>query len=713
MTSRPVMRIMRAFAKIEVAVPVNPSYVEEARSLQAKKVSTVNYDQEKSGEYLSFLLLDPTKPELVSNKLNSIFANISSSDREKVLKQVGILFQFRIVYNSIAHTVWMENLESLEAKIDISQRKFMLNEFSSFVDSLLAASLQLNTKERLQLLLLITLSRLSSHRVLTSLIPPIIADIDSLSFTEANLLVSSLRVVFQRYQKVAGHQRGLAIHFISLEETLLADVVSRVSLKLLLGHFARLLPSQSLDALLESQLTVLRLMDKYVKLGGINSPMKKYYLDKLMVRLYEGLPNLDKFEADKLQKYYFMVGLIISHGRNTKLTLRMLKEAEVCLLKSNKFPSWKIINFGISTRNSFGDYDKHFYESVELPSIKAALNTDLELRVSQLISCLIIVYSNKTKDREIHELILRQVIEAEKAYRQHKFEVVSDLHIKGIHQWLSYGINCGIIPTDLLPMIADVANRLTAKCLCARHSRKFEPEKIGELPDSIKEVVVDGKEGKKVRLLDCINDPESSKFIKETFEIPYNQEEQFYGDNYNETLIKEVIKNYFPIYFEKKFELLTDIESIQACTYKWDAVLKFEDISKLIGFEISGQAYTSDYSGFQQKKKVKMEVLAKKGFIPVIIDVGSSKMKGYILENNFLMAAIYIIKEIRKQMKTEGGIELEINPSRLEEYERLCAEEDKNKSLTIMARTDNLGANNKIKPAARKSPAKASRTSNA
>jgi hypothetical protein len=360
------------------------------------------------------------------------------------------------------------------------------------------------------------------------------------------------------------------------------------------------------------------------------------------------------------------------------------------------FDHWLILCYGIGTRNSHGDYDKNFYESVELPSIIDKLKNAKNLKASQFISCVIMVYSMKTKDREIHQLILKRMREYEAAFREKKYDVADSFVMKGMHQWLSYGIVCGIIPQDLVLSIVDVSNRLTALCLCNRHMREFDSNDLGNLPADVPEFPMVDQQGQKPRLLDCINDEASSAFVKQRFLEPKIEDSQFYGDNYNEQLIKEILLNFGPTYFEMPFELLLGLEAIQACTYKWDAVLKFRDIPEKIGFEVSGQAYTSDFSGFQQKKKIKMQVLAQKGFIPVIIDVGSSKMKGYILESNHLMAAIYIIQEIRLQVKKQSGIELNIRSERQAEYDRLVQDEKNIRNRTMIAKTKNLAANNQI-----------------
>jgi hypothetical protein len=706
-------RIKRHFAISRAKAQTNPNPPETSQAQSQRAPVAHVYDHRKSGEYLSFLRLDPVKLEMLTNTMNNILANIEKADRDKVIRHLKILFQLRIAYNSIAQTVWLETLDSLETKIEEKQRTMMLTEVNSFVDCLLAVSVRLTVKEKLQLLVMLTLSKLSSHRLLTGLVSPIIDGLDSFTFSEISSLVSSLKVQAHRYQKVTGYKLRNEDHFIMLEEVFLKDVLNMINLKTLLTKIAKLLPEQSLNTILETQLCVLRLLDKYVKLGGLNSPTKKFYFDKLTVKLFESIPDLPTLTPKNLKLYYFISGLIISHGRNSKLALKMFKEAEIQVLKSNKFDPWKMICYGIGTRNSHGDYDKQFYETIELPSISLKLKNSKTMTVSELISSMIIIYSMETKDPEIHKLILERVIEMEEAYRQKKYDIVHDIQMKGMHQWLSYGINCGIIPRDLVPMIAEVANRMTAQCLCNRHLREYKALKYFDFPEDIPELEISKDGQQKVKLLDCVNDDPSSRFIMQTFTEPKVEETQIYGDNYNETMIKEIVQNYLPMYFEMPFTAHFDLEAIQACTYKWDLVIKFRDIPQKVGLEVSGQAYTSDFSGFQQKKKIKLMVLENKGFLPVVIDVGASKMKGYIIESNYQIASVVIINEIRSQVLKHTNIDLNIKPERQQEFDRLVREHQATQHKTIMAKTENLAANNKIKVMPRKKAASPPKTATA
>lgn len=666
------------------------------------------YDSEKSGEYLSFLRLDIHKSELLVNKLRTILTNLDERDRDGIIKQFNVLFNLRVAYNKIAQTIWMETLETLEAKISAPQRKLMMDEFNSFVDMMLATVSSLNTKQRLDMLVLITLSKISSHRILVGLIPNLISDIDNMTFSDINRMLSCCKMLFTRYMKITGYKLRNEEHFISLDEMLLKDVFTIMDLKYMVRRITEMIPNEPLDQVLASQIKMLRIMEKYSKMGGLNVPMKKLYLDKLTVKLYESLSSISKLPDYMLMDYFTMCGLIMSQGRNSPLVVKMLKEAQIQILKSKKQDEWKVISFGILSKNTYGNYDKAFFESIELPIIVDKLRKSDDFNSGALASCMLMVYKMKHKDREVHKLILEHVIRIEKSYREKRYDVAHDFHMKSIHQILSYGINLNIIPLDMIPMIADVANRLSVQCLCARHKRNFEYQELGPLPDGVPEIVISTQDGTSVKLLDCIDNQASSNFVKEHFPEPRLEKAQVYSDNFNEILIKEILQNYVPVYLEMPVEVLADTESIQACSYKWDAVLKFRDIPKKIGFEVTGEAYSSEFTGLKLNKMIKMEVLTAKEFTAIVIDVGTTKLKSFILENNPTMLVISLIEQIRKQIKQKTGFELTIKPEKQEEYSRLVAMGNNKKYRTIIAKTENMAANNKITPIPRKASPKAS-----
>lgn len=625
------------------------------------------YDVEDSLEYFTFLLFDPLKSEIFLNRLSKVFMNCREETREQVMKQARIMIKLRVAYHELAHSVWQETKGSLEAKVSIDQRKMMIREFTKFADSLATASLELSPSECNNLFVNLCLVRMSIHPLWVTLVPSILRNISVLTFEELEDFIRCLRMIANNYNMIEGKVR-FHQNFMSLHEGYLRDVIAFSQMTNMVENMTLRINERPIIEQLDTHYKFLLLMTKYVKLSGVSSPHKKLYLDRLLSKIYQMKSVFDTLPIQDIKLIFNLSKLIISQGRNNKLAIEILRETEILLLKSNKYDNWQIILLAMSARNTFGDFDKELFQLVEAPLIQKRLaNMDEKLPLRDTLHILWTVYSINPNNEKLHEQLIDHFPTAEVLFG----ESTGDLfQRKSLHQLLSYGITRDIIPVSQLHRIRSLSNQLSAACICSQHSIKFDRLMTDGMLASIEDECTDDQKAGR-GFLECTDDRKSSDIVLREYQEKDNQIQQFYQDNYNELVIKEAMRKYLPIYLEAGLEFRDDVESIQACSYKWDAIILVEGVSQTIGFEITGQAYSSDFSGYQLKKKFKFDLLSKKNYIPVIVAVGHSKTKSYILANDLQSLGIEIINELRCQVKEYTGIELKIREEKKEDYYEL------------------------------------------
>lgn len=632
------------------------------------------YDEESTLEYFTFLLLDPLKHEILINRLKRVFMNCKPETRDRVIKQVNIMFKLRVAYHELAHSAWQETPDSLRAKVSEDQRKMMVREFKKFCDALATASLELTPSEACSLFVNLCMVRLSLHPLWITLIPTILRNVDKLTFEEVDNFIRCLRLVTNNYSMIEGHTRYNQ-NFMLMEENYLRDVIAFSQMANFVDNMATRLNDSPILEQVEAHYRFMLLIGKFIKFSGVSGPHKKMYLDRLISKLYPLKNSLENLSLKKVQTLFFLSKLIIGQGRNTPLVLELVKIATMNLLRNPETDKFKMALISIATKNVYGDFDIEMFRLVETPLlIKRLEDKSDKIPIGDVTVILWSLYGMKSDNFKLHELVIDHLPTLDDVSNQLKNE---RFQLKSIHQLLSYGISNNIIPKKLIPRVSQLANQLTAYCICAQHNIMFDklmPEDVvAQIPE-----VVNGKDASNsddhLALLECTNHPASKDFILGIYNEPAKQKQQLYDDNYNELVIKEATTIYSAKYLEAKIEFRYDLKSISACSYKWDGVFIVEGVEPMIGFEITGQAYSSEYTGYQLKKQFKFGLLAKKNYIPVIIAVGDSKTKSNILASNLEALGIEVIYELRKQIKEYTGVDLKIREAMLDEYNEKLAE---------------------------------------
>lgn len=671
------------------------------------------YDSEQSNEYLSFLLMDPVKSELFINQLRTIFADIDPVFRSLVLKQAQIILHLRVIYNDLALNAWKYKAEDIKGAFSEAERLLMLREYTKFVDALAKASLDLDTAQMTNLFTTIAFSKLSMHNLFSSLFPSIIGKMDQLNHGDVLKLTRATSLFLRNYFNARGAKSGLAHEaksFLCLLEESLKDIITIDRLSIMMTDLASRIETSDFRNQLTLHYKMLEILLKMVRVSSISTPHKKLYLDKLTVGILSMQDMLKTLDHYELLQVMMIIENIVGFGRNNPYLLAVLDACEQLALTNRRLDKLHSVMCCVRAREIFGDFNRDIFERIEAPLIIEHLEgIGKSDHSSHLLPIIRTTYGSGSTNYRLHEVIVEQL---ERLFNNTDQAIGKMYLMKGLHQMVDYGIRMNKVPVSLIPRLAPIANQLSAFCICNESRRLYDKRFEGEMPDSIPEVVfqdLNSKHDCRVRLLECTNDAHSKDFVLNHYKVEEEEDVQVYHENYNEVVIKEALVTYVPRFLAAAVEFRFDLSSIQACSYKWDALLEIEGVDQVVGFEVTGQAYTSDYSGYALKKQIKFDILAKKGYIPVLVQVGSSKIKSFILENNIEALGIEILDLLRRQVKALAGVDLQIKEERFEEYQRLA---DKYLAAKVDGRARPVGfaasGDVKITPAARK-PAAARR----
>ena len=641
-TSKDIFSLRRGFT-----LDAERFKIEEAkqRLIADSRKENLAYCPKKSGEYLMFLDMNPDKRESTISSLRLLLSGVDITLLNRLLSKVDTMFKYRIVENSLAHESQFMTIQKLEDLLGERHKEKISQDYDEMVECFLQSLGFLQFSEMVSLLSILTLSNIRSHQLNTSTIGVLSINLSKLTDNTFRQLVAVLNSLCRNYSMIEGsinfRYRLKNINEEFLTEFLDAGVFNNIILRLVKDMDTVTDMNQYLDTVSQ----MIHLMQKYLKIGGLSHANKSYFFDKLVVKLYGSIKEIESASETTVLKIFYVSGTIMQFGAYSPLVMRVFRKAQRRMIGFGAMREgarrFDILRTGLNTYSSIGVYDREIFEKLYRPMVIKDLGREVaKSNFGLLMTVLSFIVKAGKKNKEIIQAIIESLASS--------YEVVAILHpieLRYLHLNLNYAKQTNMFPPDSWVKLRRLMNYLAAHCICSQHNRELTKE------PSLPIGVVD---------LKCFHDGHSREIVLSQNSKPIEGGAQKYADNLNETIIKKALKPSMEKYFQDAFEVVTEGSDLNICQYKWDALISNQEKGVRMGVEITGKGYKLSDTTFIQKKEMKFSLLRQTGYIPLILDVTSIRYKNSILEFDLDSIERYVAVDIYREMRTRHNTDIRL-----------------------------------------------------
>ena len=611
--------------------------------------------------YLTFLFMEPTQMNNTISKLEICLSNIDKRHKNLVIAKFTHLYKLRIMYSRLSKDAFECSVKEIEAMITPDECDMLKKEFASTVFTLLDASACMDSIQLLDYLEIIIFSKLDCHALWVSVVRRCLEGCKEYNLLQVHTLIRGISSITKSYNTLLRDTVVVNVSF--KHEKLMTEIFTLSLTSKLIDHYTKLIEeAPTVEMVISPAASLMTFFYRYLKVGPLNNPKKNMFLDKFVVKIYN---EFDKLSNDKLLTHYLFQCLL--KAANFGQVNMILKYMLITMYyKINEEERRNVTPRMINTMGKASVYDgKLWKEYLREFYLNFKRKGELPM-MTEVVTLFNYMIRLKIEDNEMLDMAIEWFNRHITTFED--IEKMSSFTAADIHGTLHFAILTNVFSKEQVQKMAKIHNYLSTHCICYTSRKICDHEPPLEAPQGFNGNLLPGGNQQPNYLISCITDVDIKKMILEQNNKPGVKEIQQYHDNYNERLVKLVIRNNLVNYFLEQFEFSDSLEDIQVCIYKWDGLFRFPSVPMKIGFEIVGAAYKTQDDKYFSKKNVKFIFLEKSGYLRVIINVVKQGVKNAILHTDMDAITSYLALEIQSQIKQQTGIVIPMDPIRREKY---------------------------------------------
>jgi hypothetical protein len=629
-------------------------------------VTKTIYSSRQSGDYLTFLALEPTKMDSTITLFEICLKDIDKNLSRIVIGKLKTLFKLRIVNRDMSDLVWKLNKEGVENQLTEEQKEFFHTEYEAFVQGVIDCTSLLKLPQVLQLFNELVLTKLNSHAIWRTMISRCIEQCNEMSLVEYTQFAFNLNVITRRYIMI--EFKGTDYNRIGyLFENQMVDFINYTNTIKLMDYIIDLTSkATSIQPLMVPLYKTFSTLNKYLKVSALTTPRRNMMLDKASALIHKSLVIDKSVPVADLLSLFGLIYIIPIIGKGGPLADVLCKEILKAICDAGLTLDKGKIKRMLGATSTKGVKEMGFFLEYVKPIILKSLQDSIDL--TMMGSALHYLFRLDIDDKEILDFIALEVSKLDDSLLNVKEEGRSIFANKYLHNAFVIGIVLNKFTEEQKGLIARVSNNLTALCQCGTYNREVVRMPIHTPPGFRGRLLYHPKRTADY-LLVCAGCASTHETVMSLAKEPSEANEllQGYPDNYMEVFIKNIIRFHLPKFLDEEYTVSDEEKAITVCVYKWDMVMKFARLEKKVGVEISGEAYSSRNEFLDARKRLKFKVLEKCGDYRFSIYAGGGAMKVMLITTNTMALSSFITLSLIKEVKAQSGIELRLKPGAKEQ----------------------------------------------